>query len=310
MQVPNRVPTLRQLQLLMALAEYQSLSAVAEQLHISQPSVSIQLKKLADLIDAPIYNINGRKIELTAAGLALLNTAREMFNSLERLQIQLDDLKGLRAGKLRLCVVSTAKYFLPLLLGPFCRRYPLIDVQLTIGNREQVIQRLRENKDDFYLFSHCPDDIEIVKEPFLDNALIVVAPANHELVLQPKISLSRLSHYPFLMREQGSGTRRSIERFCQKHNLQLKERMTIESNEAIKHSVAAGLGLAILSRHTLDYANVPGLVRLNVDEFPITSQWYLVHAKGRNQSLLAQAFHEFMQDEGKSILHKKRADLI
>ncbi|WP_111977850.1 LysR family transcriptional regulator [Algibacillus agarilyticus] len=300
----NRTPTLRQLQILQALAHYKNISLVAQKLFISQPSVSIQLKKLSELYEVSLYQANSKTIELTEAGFAILKASNEIFDSLDNLNSQLDDLKGIKSGKLRLCVVSTAKYFLPLLLGSFCKKYPLIDVELNIGNRSQVIKRLKENKDDFYIFSHCPDNENIISEPFLDNPLVVVAPEKHELTRQPHISLARLAHYPFIMREHGSGTRRTIDIFCKQHNLKLKEKMTIESNEAIKHAVVADLGLAILSRHTLDYILESGLVILAVDEMPIESTWFLVRTKNRNPSNLATLFYQFMQNEGRTELAK------
>lgn len=298
------MPTLRQLQVLQALAEYKKISLVAEKLFISQPSVSIQLKKLSELFDISLYHVSGKTVRLTEAGIAVLEASSEIFTSLNNLSTKLDDIKGVKSGKLKLNVVSTAKYFLPLLLGSFCKKYPLIDVELNIGNRAQVLTSLKENTDDFYVLSDCPEDTNISADPFLDNPLVVVAPENHELTRQPSISLNRLSHYPFIMRELGSGTRMSIEQFCQSHKITLKEKMTIESNEAIKHAVVADLGLAILSQHTLDYILKSGLVTLNVKNFPIQSTWYLVQNKSRKQSILAKLFYDFMQEEGKSALTK------
>lgn len=300
----NRTPTLRQLQILQALAEYKKISLAAEKLFISQPSVSIQLKKLSEVFDIPLYHVNGKTVELTEEGLAVLQAANEISTTLNNLSSQLSDLKGVRSGKLKLCVVSTAKYFLPLLLGSFCKKHPLIDVELNIGNRAQVRARLKENKDDFYVLSHCPDDKYIRADPFLDNPLVVVAPENHELTRQPSISLARLTHYPFIMRELGSGTRMSVDQFCKNNKITLQEKMTIESNEAIKHAVVANLGLAILSQHTLDYILLSGLVKLNVKGFPIKSTWYLVQNTQRKQSVLAQLFYDFMQEEGKADLAK------
>lgn len=297
-------PSLRQLELFACLVEQGSISKVAAHMHISQPSVSIQLKKLAQLLDVELYQTQGKRILITTQGQAVYKTAREMQKSLERLQMNLDDLKGLKAGKLKICVVSTAQYFMPLVLGPFCKRYPNIDVSLTVNNREQVIERLLKGRDDFYLFSHCPEDLDIEKTPLLDNALMVVAPINHELTRQPSISLQRLQHYDFIMREKGSGTRRSIEDFCKESGIQLNARMTIESNEAIKHAVAAGLGLAILSRHTIEYGNLSGLVKLDVENFPINSQWYLVHNRNQTLSPIAQVFFEFVQEQGQEILKR------
>jgi len=302
--VKNRTPTLRQLQILQALAKYKKISLVADKLFISQPSVSIQLRKLSEVFDIALYHVSGKSVELTEAGMAVLEGSNEIFTTLDHLSTQLSNLKGVKSGKLKLCVVSTAKYFLPLLLGSFCKKYPLIDVELSIGNRAEVLASLKENKDDFYVLNHCPTDKNISAEPFLDNPLVVVAPENHELIRQPSISLARLTHYPFLMRELGSGTRLSIDKFCQKHNITLKEKMTIESCEAIKHAVVADLGLAILSKHTLDYILKSGLVILNVEGFPIESSCYLVQNKLRKQSILAQLFYDFMQKEGKSVLRQ------
>ncbi|WP_078061859.1 LysR family transcriptional regulator [Catenovulum maritimum] len=300
----NRMPTLRQLQILLSLEEHRNISRVAEVLHISQPSVSIQLKKLADIFDIELYHSNGRVIEFTQAGIAAIKTAKEMFTSLDNLKMQLDDFNGVKSGILKLGVVSTAKYFVPILLGQFCKRYPLIDIEFNIGNRQEIITRFTQNKDDFYIFSQCPDSDNLVAEAFLDNPLVVVAPENHELTNRMPVSLNRLSHYPFILREKGSGTRRIIDSFCKQHKLKLKPRMIIESNEAIKHSVAAGLGLAILSSHTLDYVQGTGLVRLDVEQFPINSQWFLVSSKNRKKTVLAELFHHFLQSEGLAILQK------
>ncbi|BCE01416.1 LysR family transcriptional regulator [Marinicellulosiphila megalodicopiae] len=297
-----RTPTLRQLQIFMALADEKNISKVAQSLHISQPSVSIQLKNLTDLIGLPLYNINARNIDLTDAGKSVLKNAHEMFFSLNKLKIEIEDLKGIKSGTLKLAVVSTAKYFLPILLGEFCKRYPLIDVQLKIGNRQQIIERFNQNKDDFYVFSQCPESENLIAEPFVDNPLIVVAPVGHALTKKKSITLKQLSQFPFLMREQGSGTKRSIDDFCKQHQLVLKTKMTIESNEAIKHCVSAHLGLAILSSHTLDYMEDTSLVRLKVAHFPIKSQWYLVRTKNRGQTVLAELFHDYLQQEGLSTL--------
>ncbi|AWB66356.1 LysR family transcriptional regulator [Saccharobesus litoralis] len=299
-----KAPTFRQLQLVKALDEFNRISVVAEQLHISQPSVSIQLKNLTETVGLPVYRAKGKKLELTEAGRALLECADEIDNSFKNLSIKLDDIKGLNSGTLKLSVVSTAKYFLPLLLGAFCKQHPKIDIQLKIGNRKEVIKRLNTNEDDFYFFSHTPEDVDIETQPFLDNELVVVAPERHELAQQESISLARLSHYPLIMREQGSGTRRSIEEFFQTHGVTFNEKMTIESNEAIKYAVAAGLGLSILSRHTLDYGQVPGLIKLNVEKFPIQNSWYLVKHVKRSPSLLSKAFEKYMIDNGIETLRR------
>lgn len=302
----RRISSLHQLQLLQTLADTGSISATAKALHISQPSVSMQLKKLAGQIDLALYEVQGRKVKLTEAGLAVLESSREIFSSLDRLAIRLDDLKGLRTGTLRLAVVSTAKYFTPFLLGPFCQSYPDIDVQLTVGNREQVLKRLKDNLDDFYLFSHPPKDAKFIREPFLPNPLEMYASVDHPLAKRRKpIEWHELENEAFLRREIGSGTRYAIDKFCEKNNIKLKEKMVIGSNETIKYAASTGLGLAILSRHSLVFGGNPGLVALPVVNFPITSQWYLLHAEMSQLSVLAQEFYAYMQNEGRQALEDK-----
>lgn len=295
-------PTIRQFQLVQALARYQSLSLVAEKLFISQPSVSIQLKNLSELIGLPIYQMQGRTLELTDAGKAVLRSANQIFQTLDNLKTDIDNLQGVVTGTLSISVVTTAQYFLPLLLAAFSKHYPNIDVKLEIGNREMVHSRLRDNSDDFYLFSQIPPGIEVIETPFLTNELVVVAPERHELTLQSKISLARLSHYPFILREQGSGTRETVLDLFNQYGFELREKMTIASSEAIKQAVAAGLGLSILSRHTLDFGLIPGLKILEVEHFPVRNKWRLVQNASQNQSLLAKAFHQFMIDNGVDIL--------
>lgn len=293
----TRTPTIRQLQLFSALVETQSVSKTAERLFIAQPSVSIQLKKLSQLLDVELYSQQGRKIVITEAGFAVYRAAQDVANNFENLAIELNAFNGLQAGTLRLCIVSTAQNFMAKILGPFCRKYPNIDVELTIRNRKVVLERAMQNQDDFYVLSHCPDDLPLNKIPFLDNDLIVIAPERHELTRKSSISLNRLQHYPFILRENGSGTRTTIDNFCQQHGIKLRERMMVESNDAIKHMVAEGLGLAILSRHSVDHHPIKGISKLNVEHFPITSDWYLVNSKQRKLSLLAQTFSDYLKNE-------------
>ncbi|GLX84877.1 transcriptional regulator [Thalassotalea loyana] len=293
----NRTPTIRQLQLFSALVETQSVSKVAQRMYIAQPSVSIQLKKLSELLGVELYHQRGKKIVITEVGQTVYNAAQQIANNFENLSIELNAFNGLQAGTLRLCIVSTAQNFMPRILGPFCRQYPNIDVELSIRNRKTVIERAMQNRDDFYVLSHCPDDLALNKVPFLDNDLVVIAPERHELTRKAQVSLNRIQHYPFILREKGSGTRTTIDKFCQKHNISLRQRMMVESNDAIKNMVAEGLGLAILSRHSVENGSNQGIVTLAVEHFPIVSDWYLVHSKQRKLSLLAQAFSDYIKNE-------------
>ncbi|QOL25362.1 LysR family transcriptional regulator [Thalassotalea sp. LPB0316] len=290
----NRTPTIRQLQLFSALVETQSVSKTAERLFIAQPSVSIQLKKLSELLGVELYHQRGKQIVITEVGQTVYRAAQQIACSFENLAIELNAYNGLQAGTLRLCIVSTAQHFMPQILGPFCREFPNIDVELTIKNRKTVIERAMQNLDDFYVLSHCPDDLALIKMPFLHNDLVVIAPERHELTRKPSVSLNRIIHYPFILREKGSGTRTTIDNFCRQHNIALHQRMMVESNDAIKNMVAEGLGLAILSRHSVENNPTTGVVTLPVEHFPIVSDWYLVHSKQRKLSLLAQAFSDYI----------------
>lgn len=246
-----RHSTLRQLEVFAAIARLGSFTRAAEELHLTQPTVSMQIKKLADAVGLPLFEHVGKKVYLTEAGRALHAFTREIFDHFSKLEMTIADMKGLKQGTLKLAVVTTAKYFAPRLLGPFCQKYPGIDVSLKVSNRERVLERLADNQDDLYILGQPPEDIDAVAEPFLENPLVVLAPADHPLAGRKKIPLKRLTEEPFLMREPGSGTRKAVERLFADRELALKVRMELGSNEAIKQAIVGGLGLSVLSRHTL-----------------------------------------------------------
>ncbi len=296
-----RLGTFRQLEIFVKFAETGSISQTAQDLHLAQPSVSIQLKKLADNLDVSLLEQVGRKLYLTDAGRELYASALEIFDAVGRLESRLGSLSGLQAGLLKLSVVTTAKYFFPHLLGPFCNMYPNIEVTFNIGNRGAMIQRLRDNKDDFYVFSHPPEDIDIEKLEFVNNPLVVVAPADHKLANKKNIKFSQLSDEPFIMREPGSGTRHSVEKYLLDNNQKINEKMTIESNEAIKHSVMSGLGLSILSVHTLSQERSEDIAILDVKGFPMQNHWYLVYLRNKQLSDIARTFLNFLKSDGSDI---------
>lgn len=282
--------TPRQLETFATVARFSSFSRAAEALHLTQPAVSIQVRQLAESVGLPLFEQLGRDIRLTAAGEELLATVRALDDEWNRFDAAIGALKGLHSGRLRVALVNTAQYFLPRMLGAFCRRYPEIDVQLEITNRAGVVERMRRNEDDLYIMSYPPQDIDVVVRPFLDNPLVVVAPLGHPLAGQA-IGAGRLAGESFLLREAGSGSRAAVDRHLQAKNLALKVRLTVASNEAIRDLVASGVGLSILSRHALA-ANPAdnGLCILDVADFPIHQPWSIVHLKGKVLSLPAQAF--------------------
>jgi len=288
--------TLRQLEVFEAVARLGSFTRAAEELYLTQPTVSMQIKKLADAVGLPLFEQIGKKIYLTGTGRALHATCREIFDQFSRFEMAVADMKGLKKGTLKLAVVTTAKYFAPRLLGPFYQQYPGIDVSLKASNRERVLERLADNQDDLYILGQPPENIDAIAEPFLENPLVVLAPAGHPLAGQKKIPLKCLAEEPFLMREPGSGTRKALERLFAAHGLSMKVRMELGSNEAIKQAIVGGLGVSVLSRHTLAHDALMGqLAILDVENFPIERQWYVAYPSGKQLSIVARTFLDFLK---------------
>lgn len=290
----TRQTTFRQLEIFKAVAERLSVTAAAQALHLAQPTVSTQLAKLSEALDARLFEQIGKRLFLTEVGEELLASSRELFDVLDRLEMRLAQRAGLSVGRLRLGVVTTAKYLVPAHLGPFCRAHPGVEVQFHVGNRADIRARLQQNLDDLYVFSHPPRELEIDAEPLTDNPLVVIAPQDHPLAHKRRLKWSALQHERLLMREPGSGTRFAIERHFDERGITLPETITIASNEAIKESVAAGLGISILSRHALTHMAPGNLVELDVQGFPIANSWYLVTPRGKQLSPVAAGFREHL----------------
>jgi len=302
MRIHASIGTFRQLEILLSVYDLGSVKKAAESLHLTQPTISMQLKKLSDAVTMPLYEQVGKKLLFTEAGEKIAAAARDILQRTDLLDMELSDLRGLKTGTLKLAVVTTSKYFIPHLLGPFCRRYPNVEIEFNVGNRQQILQKLNTGHDDFYVFSNLPEREDIETIDFLDNPLVAIAPENHPLVGKRNIELSRLAEEPFLIREKGSGTRFATEQFLKTKNATLNIRMTIESNEAIKHSVMSGLGISILSKHTLTFGESSGLRVLDVKQFPIQSKWFLVRRKPKFLSPIAKTFLQFIETEGREFL--------
>ncbi len=294
-----RHSTFRQLEVFEALARLGSFTRAAEELFLTQPTASMQIKKLTDTVGLPLYEQIGKRIFLTDAGRALHATCREIFSVLDSFEMQAADMKGLKQGKLRLSVVTTAKYFAPRLLGTFCQKYPGIDASLKVSNRERILERLNDNQDDLYILGQPPDGLDAITEPFMDNLLVVLAPTNHPLAGVRNISLARIAKEPFLMREPGSGTRIAVERLFSEQGLPINVRMELGSNEAIKQSIVGGLGVSVLSRHTLALDAAMGhLTILDVQNFPIKRQWHVAYPTGKQLTTVAQTFLDYLRNAG------------
>jgi len=290
-----RHATLRQLQVFEAIVRLGSFTRAAEELFLTQPTVSMQIKKLSDAMGLPLFEHVGRNVQPTEAGLVLYDACRRMFENLVNLEMQIADLQGMKRGRLRLGVITTAQYFAPEILGEFSALYPGIEVALKVSNRDSIIERMHGNEDDLYIMGQTPEgELEVEAFPFAPNPLVVIAPHNHPLVGERNIPLSRLADEPFILREPGSGIRDAILRYLDAGGVRPKVRMELGSNEAIKHAVVGGLGLSVLSLHTLTLEGTTGPVAiLDVEGFPILRRWYLVYPKGKEISLLASTFLEF-----------------
>jgi len=280
--------TFRQLRLFLALAETGSVSAAARMVHITQPTASMGLKEITDTVGVPLYEVVARKVHLTQMGLELVKTARAISSEWETFEQQVHGIKGLTRGKLKVAVVSTAKYFVPRILGTFCAKYPEIDISLEILNRDGVVKRLEENLDDLYIMSQPPLNIEINDEVFMPNPLMLIAPKSHTFAKRKTLDLASLKNEKFIYREKGSGTRMTTDAHFKKLKFKAEVRLELGSNEAIKQAVIGGLGLAVLSKYSL--TDQDDIAILKCKEFPIESSWHIVSPKGKKLSPIATIF--------------------
>ena len=285
--------TFRQMKLFLAFAETKSVTASAKQMHVSQPTASMQLKEITHAIGLPLYEVIAKKIYLTDTGKELADTARQMLNTWALFEQNIDATNGISRGKLKIAVVSTAKYFMPRLIGQFCKKHPDIDVSLEILNRNGVVSRMMDNLDDIYIMSQPPKDMALVDDVFMDNHLVAIAALGSAIAKQKTITLGALSEQRFILREQGSGTRMTADRFFKKLKFQPHIRMELGSNEAIKEAVAGGLGIGVISKYALHGRQKEhGVAIINVKGFPISSHWHMVHPAKKKLSPVAMAFKE------------------
>ena len=292
-------PTLHQLKVFETAARHQSFTHAAEELFLSQPTVSIQMKQLSQTVGLPLFEKVGKQLFLTEAGRELLDVCHDIFSRLEQYEMLVSELQGMAKGKLRLATVTTTKYFMPRLLGPFCRQYPGIDIFFEVTNHQRLEERIVANMDDLYILSQPPENLNLQVQPFLANPLIVLAPRDHPLAGKKGLSIQCLNEEPFIVRESGSGTRQAVQELFHKHNVAVKTKLELSSNEAIKQAVAGGLGLSVLSRHTLHPGEEGEIAILDIEHFPIQRHWYICHCVGKQLSTVATTFLEFLLEASK-----------
>ena len=294
--------SLRQLRVFEAVARLSNYTRAAEELHLSQPAVSMQVHQLEDSVGLPLFERLGKAIVLTEAGREIYQYSRSINRSLQEMEEVVEALKGVNRGRLHLAVASTVNYFAPRLLAIFHQRYPGITPRLDVTNRESLVRLLDANSIDLALMGVPPENVDVEAEAFMDNPLVVIAPPDHPWAGERGIPLDRLAQEVFVMREAGSGTRQAMERFFREAGVTIRHGMQMTRNEAVKQAVRSGLGLSVVSTHTIELELETGrLVTLDVQGFPLPRQWYLVYRRGKRLSPAAAAFRDFVLREGPQI---------
>ena len=289
--------TLPQLSVFEAVARLGSFTRAAEELYMAQPTVSVQIKKLSETVGLPVLEQVGKTVRLTPVGRELHTVCSEIFGTFTRFEQRVEDLRGMQAGSLHIGSSTVAKYFATRQVSEFLKSYPGIDVKMHIGHRQSLLDRMAANADDLYVMMEPPVDGGFVTLSVMPNPIEVIAPADHPLAEEINIAFERLSREAMIVREQGSGTRMTLEKLFHEHNVQPNIRMEIASNEAIGEAIRCGMGIAILPRQAVGYDMQPGLTTLNVVGFPLMAHWHVVYPVGKQLPVVAQSFVDFLRKQ-------------
>lgn len=295
--------TLKQIQTFMEVARQRSVSKAAERLFVTQPAVSMQIRQLEDAFGLALIEPIGRNIRLTHAGEAFLTHAIAAMGQFKDLEALMAEHVGLKKGRIDLAVVSTAKYFIPMLLVWFGRLFEGIDVHLKIDNRENILGLLARNEADLVVMGRAPADLDCEATPFASNPLAIVAAPGHALVRRKQQPFSALAEHGFVVREEGSGTRAAMERLFAQHKTPVKVVMEMPSNESIKQAVMAGMGLSFLSLRTVRHELASGHIALvDIEGLPQMGHWYVTHLTHKKLSPAARSFKEFLIEQGGGLM--------
>lgn len=295
--------TFKQVQTFMEVARQRSVSKAAERLFVTQPAVSMQIRQLEDAFGLALVEPMGRNIRLTAAGEAFLTYATNAMGQFKDLEALMAEHVGLQRGRIDLAVVSTAKYFIPMLLVRFGKLHTGIDVQLKIDNRENVLGLLSRFEADLVVMGRAPSHLDCEATPFATNPLAIVAPPDHPLARRKNLDFNAMADYSFVVREEGSGTRAAMQRLFEEHQTPLKVAMELPSNETIKQAVMAGMGLSFLSMRTMRHELAGGyLALLDVQGLPQVNHWYVTHLSSKKLSPAAKAFKSFLIEQGGALM--------
>ncbi len=302
--------TLRQMRVFAAVARNLSFTRAARELHLTQPAVSQQIRLLEAEVGLPLFEKIGRKVQLAPAGAELLEYANQTIELLREAAESLAAMRGLKRGVLKLGAVSTAKYFAPSLLSAFTPAYPEVTIRFSVGNRLEIIKQMAANEIDLVIMGRPPRELDTIAEPFAKHPLVIIAAPDHPLAGRRRIRLRQLASQQFLIREEGSGTRASMEHVFRERNVPFRVSMEISSNETIKQAVMAGMGISFISAHTVGLELAAGkLVCLDIVGLPIVRDWYVIHLREKHISPIAAAFRAFLLERGGSIIHRTVGDL-
>ncbi len=290
--------TIRQLQVFISVAKHLSYTRAAEELHLTQPAVSMQIKQLEKSADLPLFEQIGKKIYLTEAGQVMLGHAKSIITKLDSISHDLDQLKGIDGGRLRICIASTVNYFATRLISRFSQAHSNVQISLDVTNRQNLLKQLETNEPDLVLMGRPPQSADLHSQAFMDNPLVIIANPHHSLAGKKDLPITSLNNEKFVLRESGSGTRGAMESMFNKYDIHPRVTTQLSGNEAIKQAVEAGLGLALVSFHTVDLELKAGrLVTLDVQHFPILKKWHIGHRSGKKLSATTQAFWDFVLEE-------------
>ena len=297
--------TLRQMKVFAAVARHLSFTRAARELHLTQPAVSQQVKLLEQEVGLPLFEKIGRRVQLAPAGAELLRYTLQAIELLREAAESLAAMRGLKRGVLKLGAVSTAKYFAPSLLSAFTPAYPEVTIKFDVGNREEIIKQMVANEIDLVIMGRPPRELETIAEPFAKNPLVIIASPQHPFAERRRLGLKQLSAQQFIIREEGSGTRASMEYVFRERQVSFRTAMEVSSNETIKQAVMAGMGISLISAHTVGLELAAGrLICLDVVGLPIVRDWYLIHLRDKQLSPIAAAFRSFVLERGPRIVQR------
>lgn len=296
--------TLRQLDTFLEVARDLSISLAAEKLHVTQPAVSMQMRQLEEAVGMPLYEQIGRKIKLTDAGEDFREYALGAIAQLKQLDDAMAGRRGLKKGKVELAIVSTAKYFVPMLLVLFRKKFPEVEVVLHVHNREAIVKLLARNEIDLVIMGRTPDSIDCAAFAIATNPMGVISAPSHPLSRRRHAPLSILNGQEFVLRESGSGTRAAMQRLFAEHDIEPHIVMEMPSNETIKQAVMAGMGLSFLSLRTIRHELAAGhLVLLDIEGLPLVRHWYVTHLSSKRLSPAAAVLKTFLLEEAGPLIN-------